>query len=144
MKKLYIAVIVLGLILVMGGLGYLHNSDASQPVESYVCSSHGCDKVCNGSTRCVLEYQDGKKEYYCCPGCGFPNRMQKLSHGVTIHYVTVMDFETRKTLNAIGAYYLVGSKLQICCSPSILAFRTKHQAQRFQLAYGGTISHLSN
>jgi hypothetical protein len=143
MRKAYIATIPIGLFLAIIGVGYLHGSSASQPVQAYVCKSHGCDKVCNGSTRCVLEYQDGKKEYYCCPGCGFPNRMQKLIKGEHIRRVTVIDFETGKTINAVGTYYLIGSKLRICCSPSILAFHTKSQAERFQQVYGGTISHLS-
>lgn len=144
MKKIYFVIFFFGLILAVLGFGYLHGfSNASQPVESYVCKSHGCDKVCNGSTRCVLEYQDGKKEYYCCPHCAFPERIWKLNHGEHIRKVTVIDFETGKTINAIGAYYLIDSKLHLCCSPSIIAFRTKRQADRFQQIYGGTISHLS-
>jgi hypothetical protein len=143
MRKVYIATIPIGLFLAIIGVGYLHGSSVSQPVQSYVCKSHGCEKVCNGSTRCILEYQDGKKEYYCCPSCGFPNRMQKLSHGEKIHRVMVVDFETGKTINAVSAYYLIGSKLKLCCSPSVLAFRTKLQTKRFQQVYGGTISRLS-
>ena len=143
MKKIYIAVISIGLILAVIGLGYLRGDSASQPIQSYLCKSRGCTGVCNGSTRCILEYQDGKKEYYCCPHCAFPERMWKLGHGDRIRKVTVVDFETGKTINAVGAYYLIDSQLHGCCSPSIVAFRTKLQAERFQQTYGGAISHLS-
>jgi len=143
MKKIYIPVISIGIILVVIGLGYLRGYSASQPIQSYLCKSRGRNGVCNGSTRCILEYQNGKKEYYCCPHCAFPERMWKLGHGDRIRKVTVVDFETGKTINAVGAYYLIDSQLHVCCSPSVVAFRTKLQAERFQQTYGGAISHLS-
>lgn len=103
------------LLIVIFGISYLSGHSSSLPVQSYSCSARGCGNACNGSTRCILEYQDGKKEYYCCPHCAFPNRMWKLGHGEHIRKVMVVDFETGKTINAVGAYYLVDSKLHICC-----------------------------
>jgi hypothetical protein len=141
-KRIYISIILFGIILVIIGLGYLYSSSASQPVYSFLCKSRGCTSVCNGNTRCILEYQDGKKEYYCCPHCAFPERIWKLGHGERIRKTTVIDFETGKPINAVGAYYLVDSQLHLCCSPSILAFRTKLQAERFQQTYGGVITRL--
>ncbi|MDI6784492.1 MAG: nitrous oxide reductase accessory protein NosL [bacterium] len=140
MKKIYILVISIGIILVVVGLGYLRGSSASQPIQSYLCKSRGCNGVCNGSTQCIIQYWDGKKEYYCCPHCAFPERIWKLGHGDQIRKVTVVDFGTGKTINAVGAYYLVDSNLHLCCSPSIVAFRTKLQAERFQQNYGGVIT----
>lgn len=98
MKKVFISVIFLGIVLAIIGVGYLSGNTASQPIQSYLCCARGCTDVCNGSTRCILEYWDGKKEYYCCPHCAFPERMWKLVHGEHIRKTMVVDFETGKPL----------------------------------------------
>jgi nitrous oxide reductase accessory protein NosL len=42
-------------------------------------------------------------------------------------------------ISAGQAYYLVGSEVSVCCVPSILAFGTSTDAEKFQKGFGGQV-----
>ncbi len=123
------------------GITYNRNSAIPPPYcqhcKTTLSTNHSC-------SLCIIYYWNGRKECYCCPHCAFPEKVRETKLGYQIQKMTVMDFETGKGINAFKSYYLVGSRLKTCCTPSIVAFHDFHQAQRYQSQYGGAITQWSN
>lgn len=71
----------------------------------------------------------------CCPHCG----LTLLERGTSEDLVLVTDFLNCQVLSASDATYLVGSDVDSCCRPGILAFAAQHSAERFQRGFGGEI-----
>jgi nitrous oxide reductase accessory protein NosL len=42
-------------------------------------------------------------------------------------------------INASQALYLLGSSVNLCCGPTVLAFANEEEAQHFQLGFGGSV-----
>lgn len=71
----------------------------------------------------------------CCPHCGFLLIDQ---HPDATSALTV-DFLYGKQINVRQAIYLVASEVQLCCAPSVFAFASIEDAQRFQAGFGGDV-----
>jgi hypothetical protein len=143
-KLIFVFLIFLGLILYCaGGLVVSYDYHGNLPEPCRNCYLRTGRYKCSMNTQCIISYGNGKRECYCCPVCGFPQRQWLINHGYRIQKTLVTDYETEKLITATSAYYLIDSRIHGCCSPSVVAFQTKPQAERFQQIYGGTISHLS-
>lgn len=92
----------------------------------------------------------------CCPRCGL--RFQE--GRADIAAVEAGDFDTAERLDAQHAYYIENSSVHLCCRqdfvrrdeakrgyvlswdrclPSLVAFRTREQAEAFRQKHGGQI-----
>ena len=113
-----------------------------QPTHCTHCQSELMDTSLQLNSQCKIYHWDGKVECYCCANCGFPERMKEIKEGYPIRKTIINDYETGKPLDIRNAYYLVGSKLKYCQTPSVLAFQTKREAEKYQLKYAGEITQL--
>jgi DeoR family transcriptional regulator, copper-sensing transcriptional repressor len=82
----------------------------------------------------------GKTTQACCPHCGFAN-LEAFSQSKAIF---ATDFLYGTLYNAYEVTYLIGSRIAICCSPSVLAFQHREDAQSFQTGFGGEMLDLEN
>jgi len=97
--------------------------------------------VCEGAmkerTVFVIQLQDGSHRSVCCPHCGL---LALDRPGVRVALAT--DFIYGRIISARQAIYLVGSSVQICCTPSVLCFGSREEARRFQAGFGGYLCSL--
>lgn len=98
-----------------------------------------CSKPINPRTVGRIELADGKKYRICCPHCGIMMAMRLEKSGQSVAGVFVKDFNSGTEVPAKTAQYVLGSKLVICCVPSIISFADIQNAQRFQQEYGGKL-----
>ena len=80
---------------------------------------------------------DGKKAVEaCCEHCGLMLHKKYENQEVT---AMTYDFITEKPVNVLDAYFVVGSSAIPCCSPSVIPFVSKEDAQKFQKGFGGEV-----
>lgn len=95
-----------------------------------------CDKPITRAYPYRITLEDGKIIETCCEHCGFilHNRYenQKVS-------ALTYDFITENPISALNAWYVVGSTAVPCCSPSVIPFATREDAERFQKGFGGKV-----
>jgi hypothetical protein len=104
---------------------------------------------------------DGKRLYTCCARC--PLTFSANTHH-KVEILEVTDYATGKRLRARDAYFVDGSRMEMCstprlkfdadrtpyvrlfdrCSPSLLTFGSKADAQAFMEVYGGRLQRLND
>ncbi|MEZ0324109.1 MAG: DeoR family transcriptional regulator [Hydrogenothermaceae bacterium] len=72
----------------------------------------------------------------CCEHCGL--MLHKKYEDKNVSALT-FDFITEKPVNALDAYYVVGSSAVLCCSPSVIPFINKEDAMKFSKGFGGKV-----
>jgi hypothetical protein len=107
----------------------------------------------------VVRVKD-KKRYACCARCALTYQEQT---GIPTDIVEVTDYISGRPLDATKAYFASGSRVEPCCpppinreegrmpymrmfdrcSPSLLAFADRNEAQAFIAKNGGTLTTLS-
>jgi hypothetical protein len=117
-----------------------------------VCSY--CLRPLHGNLKVTAEI-DGKRAEVCCPRCAITEANQEHK---PVRLITVHDYSTGKAMSPEGVWYVEGSRVMACdhvgmhmddmknaqpmtydrCSPGILTFATKQQADDFTAANGGT------
>jgi DeoR family transcriptional regulator, copper-sensing transcriptional repressor len=75
----------------------------------------------------------GANQVYCCPHCGFA-RLGRLSNVIGV-YAT--DFLYGTMIDANNATYVIGSRVSLCCEPTVLSFKDSQQAEAFCRGFGG-------
>ncbi len=86
----------------------------------------------------VLQFDDDAQKHACCPHCGL---MMLNMQDPALMLAT--DFLHGNKVNALQATYLVSAALKTCCSPSLIAFSTAEDAERFQQGFGGELMNFS-
>jgi len=110
-----------------------------------VAQSNECT-FCHGTippdsrSKVTLHMTDGTQHHACCPHCGL---LALPSLGNSVMSVLVTDFLYGRVVNARSAAYVVNPALDICCSPTTLAFQAQADAERFQRGFGGQVLHLT-
>jgi hypothetical protein len=104
---------------------------------------------------------DGKVLYACCARC--PLTLAVRTHR-RVEILEVTDYATGKRLRARDAFFVDGSRMEMCsgphvkfdqyrtpymrlfdrCSPSLLAFGSEENAQDFINTYGGRLQKLDD
>jgi len=104
-----------------------------------------------------VEYRDGGTQTTCCPRCG--SRAVAESHGREVARLRARDFATGREIDATTAAYVSGSDVEHCmapkeqpstqsccrvltydrCLPSLIAFGSQADAERFVEDHGGTL-----
>ncbi|MFN3309738.1 MAG: DeoR family transcriptional regulator [Anaerolineales bacterium] len=97
-----------------------------------------CNRNIAAQNLFTLLTREGRKISYCCPHCGL------LAYGCRqdVWQSLATDFLHGHVISAWQAYFLVEPGLQICCSPSVLAFASEEEVKRFQKGFGGRIETL--
>jgi hypothetical protein len=72
----------------------------------------------------------------CCPACGF-RRMKGLDDDARFE---VRDALTGRQLDGRHATYVIGSRINLCCWPSVLVFGEAVDAASFQRGFGGQVA----
>ncbi len=72
----------------------------------------------------------------CCEHCGLMLHNRYEDEEVS---AITYDFITEKPVNVLDAYYVVGSSAVPCCSPSVIPFISKEDAEKFQRGFGGKV-----
>ncbi len=72
----------------------------------------------------------------CCEHCGLMLHQKYENEEVS---AITYDFITEKPVNVLDAYYVVGSSAVPCCSPSVIPFISKDDAEKFQRGFGGKV-----
>jgi hypothetical protein len=99
-----------------------------------------CHRVHRSRTPMVLRMSDGSHRHTCCPHCGL---MALLDSQPLVTSALVSDFLYSRMVNCRAASYVIGAQISFCCTPTILAFERREDAQRFQRGFGGQVSNLA-
>ena len=103
----------------------------------------------------------GKTERFCCPACALTTAQQS---GTPIRILRLTDFNTKQPLDPKTAFLVQGSDINPDmhsqplvdadkqphpvhydrCTPSILAFQTRKEAETFRRDHGGEILQVSD
>ncbi|MDW8316990.1 MAG: DeoR family transcriptional regulator [Anaerolineae bacterium] len=84
----------------------------------------------------LLRFADGSERRACCPHCG----LLAIAHNYRqISNALVTDFLYERPIGARQATYVVAPQVSICCSPTVLAFEQRSDAERFQAGFGGQV-----
>ncbi len=94
-----------------------------------------CGMINDGRTSCRLHMEDGSQIEACCPHCGLMLIHRK--RGVESAFIR--DYLYGYMVNANSALYVMNSGITLCCRPSLLAFATVEDAERFVTGFGGTV-----
>lgn len=107
-----------------------------------------CQMTPRSQTQMTLNLADGTAKRACCPHCGL-HGLQMMSARIVSALVT--DFLRGNIITAQSAIYLVEPDITVCCTPTVLAFQRKDDAERFQKGFGGhlmrmdeTVTHLNS
>lgn len=97
--------------------------------------------VCGGKPRArvrmALHLSDGTTWWACCPHCGL---LGVALHGDKVVTAVVPDFLTGQVVSAHQATFLVGPDVTFCCTPTVLAFQHRRDAERFRRGFGGQVA----
>lgn len=114
-----------------GGISQIENS----PTRCVQCRGET-----NARTAFIIEQKDGEKLSACCSHCG----MMALANNPNVSTAMTVDFVYGKMLNVSQAWYVLNSNVVLCCSPSILSFSNRDDANRFTLGFGGEVMDFTN
>jgi hypothetical protein len=102
-------------------------------IKSDRCSM--CRRPVPERTRFFFPADNGELMAACCPHCG----LGMIGSGQSSSGSLATDFLYGTTLSASSAIYLVGSRVRLCCSPSVISFESDEDARSFQVGFGGDI-----
>jgi DNA-binding IclR family transcriptional regulator len=71
----------------------------------------------------------------CCAHCG----LLLLTQRDDIDAALLREFIYGRIINALHAYFVIGSRISLCCEPSVLAFSSRADAADFQQGFGGRL-----
>ena len=94
-----------------------------------------CRKPVSQRTVFIVKFENGEEKRACCAHCGLmlQSREQNVWQALTADYLY------GHMISAGQAYYVAGSDVNICCVPSVLAFGSRQEAEKFQKGFGGQL-----
>ncbi|MGB9767180.1 MAG: nitrous oxide reductase accessory protein NosL, partial [Sulfurihydrogenibium sp.] len=95
-----------------------------------------CSKPITRSHPYKIIIENTKVVEACCEHCGLMLHQRYADKNV---FALTFDFITEKTVNAFDAWYVVGSCAVPCCSPSVIPFICKEDAEKFAKGFGGKV-----
>lgn len=111
---------------------------ADEPSPSGDCAL--CRREVSERTQFLFLFHPGKTVSYCCPHCGF----SQVDSSPAPTAVFATDFLFGTLINAFSATYLIGSRINLCCQPTVLSFTNQEDAIAFQKGFGGDIYPLND
>jgi hypothetical protein len=153
-KRVFLSVVA---ILILAGLGY---STWHFVKERSAQSCKACMRPVHSHMKTVA-IVDGKRAIYCCPACALSERQQS---GRLVQVVELTDYLDNSPLKPDGSFVVRNSDVNPClqhhpavgensqpleehfdrCTPSVLAFRSRTDAEGFAKDHGGQVLRFSN
>jgi hypothetical protein len=93
-----------------------------------------CGGILNERTIFLVQLLDGSQRNACCPHCGL-----LVLDDPEVASALAGDFLFGRMVNVRQAVFVVGSRVNLCCDPSVLCFATLEDANAFQLGFGGQV-----
>jgi len=155
--KLFSATIALILVAVAGYAVFEYQRQARENAEN-VCQI--CWRPVHSSMLTVGEV-NGEETRFCCPACALTTAQQT---GKPVRLTRLTDFNSNQPLDPKAAFLVRGSDVNLDmhsqplvdqekrpvpvhfdrCTPSILAFRSREDAQAFQKDHGGEVLQIAD
>lgn len=147
------ALIGLSFALAIGGLAYFGAAMVRNAPEA--CQV--CYRPVHAGQEYTVVLTDGTKEHTCCPRCGMHFQIRQ---GDKVLSERATDYATGARIDPAQAIFVEGSDLMTCCAspalkreepqkaaeliwdrclPSLVAFKTKTEAQQFWQLHGGRL-----
>ena len=101
--------------------------------EGFSCAM--CGKPVSARTVFIVKLENGDEVRACCSHCG----LMLQSRSENVWQSLTADYLYGHMISAGQAYYLVGSEVSICCVPSVLAFGSNVDVEKFQKGCGGQV-----
>ncbi|TMW70318.1 DeoR family transcriptional regulator [Alteribacter natronophilus] len=96
-----------------------------------------CHKPNAGRQQVQLIDRNGRVEHLCCAHCGIL-RFDDLQEEIT--QFICKDFLTDTTISAKMTFFLIGAdSVMQCCSPQVIPFSSREQAEKFRSGFGGSL-----
>lgn len=95
-----------------------------------------CSKPITRSHPYKIIIENSKVIEACCEHCGLMLHQKYETQNVS---ALTYDFISEKPVNALDAYYVVGSSAVPCCSPSVIPFINRDDADKFAKGFGGEV-----
>ena len=105
----------------------------NNPLAAGTCAM--CNRLAPERSAVILQSQQHGRLTACCPHCG----LALFEHDTSAGLMLVTDFLYGHMVSANDASYLLGSDVSSCCTPGILAFVGRDDAERFQRGFGGEV-----
>lgn len=83
----------------------------------------------------ILTTNTNEQIQTCCAHCG----LLLLNRRKDIDNALLRDFIYGRIISALQAYFVIGSRISLCCEPTVLAFSSQKDALDFQKGFGGQI-----
>ncbi|HEY53195.1 MAG TPA: DeoR family transcriptional regulator [Caldilineae bacterium] len=99
-----------------------------------------CGMAPRERTAFVLQCADGSQLQACCPHCG----IMLLSARPQVVSALAADYLHGRMVNVRTATFLVDPDLTVCCTPTVLCFQDRDEAEKFQRGFGGKVMDLVN
>lgn len=112
----------------------LNTVENKEPISLKSCPV--CAKPITRSHPYKIIVETSKIVEACCEHCGMMLHQKYEDQNVS---ALTFDFITEKPVNALDAYYVVGSSAVPCCSPSVIPFINKEDAEKFSKGFGGKV-----
>ncbi len=97
-----------------------------------------CEKVVDKRLEFVYITSKNKKIKACCAHCGL--LLYKNFKEDEIQSCITKDFITGNPISCFNAYYVLGTSVIPCCSPPVIAFARKEDAQKFKKGFEGIVA----
>jgi len=111
-------------------------SVGSKPVRRDTCAM--CEREVQERTAFVVQCEDDLQLKACCPHCG----IMLLSTRSQVVSALATDFLHAHMINVRSATFLVNPDLTVCCTPTVLCFQRRDEAEKFQSGFGGEVMDL--
>lgn len=94
-----------------------------------------CGMEIGDRTAMTLFHTGGTQSQACCPHCG----LMLLSQQSDVTSAMAFDFIGGQIVNVRTATFLVAPDVTVCCSPTVLCFEQREDAERFRRGFGGQL-----
>ncbi len=108
-----------------------HTAGLGQRPSCAVCGGSGADR-----NAFMLNLTNGSQLHACCPHCGL---LLLLARQRDVVSALAREFLYGRMVNVRQSYFVVGSSVRICCTPSTICFESALDATRFQRGFGGEV-----
>ncbi len=85
-------------------------------------------------TAFTVQRDNGELLHACCPHCGL---LLLGSFDEALNIALTRDFLYGRMVNVIQAVYVLESRIELCCVPSVLCFANQTDARDFVRGFGG-------
>ena len=117
------------------GLSAAGKDSSALSVKCGICSKQITDERLN----VAVTYKDGEKQDFCCAHCAVMATVHTISDPNSISSIMGRDFIYGNPLDLRNAFLLLKTGVIPCCSPPILVFARKDDAEKFKKGFGGEI-----